>query len=72
MLFIMDITKEGAWPYCYKFVCILQTVVWSEALWGKRNRRNVAYWYRKKMQTNKMLSKAFNFALNIDKRSASE
>ena len=30
------------------------------------------YWYRKKMQTNKMLSKAFNFALNIDKRSASE
>ena len=24
------------------------------------------------MQTNKMLSKAFNFALNIDKRSASE
>ena len=30
------------------------------------------YWYRKKMQTNKMLSKAFNFALNIDKRSTSE
>ena len=30
------------------------------------------YWYRNKMQTNKMLSKAFNFALNIDKRSASE
>ena len=45
---------------------------WSEALRGKRDRRNVAYWYRKKMQTNKMLSKAFNFALNIDKRSASE
>ena len=30
------------------------------------------YWFRKKMQTNKMLSKAFNFALNIDKRSASK
>ena len=30
------------------------------------------YWYRKKMQTNKMLSKAFNFALNINTRSASE
>ena len=30
------------------------------------------YWYCKKMQTNKMLSKAFNFALNIDKRSASK
>ena len=30
------------------------------------------HWHRKKMQTNKMLSKAFNFALNIDKRSASE
>ena len=30
------------------------------------------YWYRKKIQTNKMLSKAFNFALNIDKHSVSE
>ena len=30
------------------------------------------YWYRTKMQTNKMLLKAFNFALNIDKHSASE
>ena len=76
--FIKDITKnlleEGAWPYSYKFVCILQTMVWSEALWGKRDRRNVAYWYRNKMQTNKMLSKAFNFALNIDRptRSTSE
>ena len=48
-------------------------MVWSEVLWGKRDRRNVAYWYCKKMkmQTNKMLSIAFNFALNIDKRSAS-
>ena len=30
------------------------------------------YWYREKMQTNKMLSKAFNRALNIKKRSASK
>ena len=30
------------------------------------------YWYHKKMQTNKMLSKAFNFALNIEKHSAGE
>ena len=52
--------------------CVLQMVVWSEALWGKRDHRNAAYWYRKKMQTNKMLSNAFIFALNIDKRSASE
>ena len=28
--------------------------------------------YCKKMQTNRMLSKAFNFALNIDTRSASK
>ena len=31
-----------------------------------------SYRYRKKMQSNKMISKAFNFALNIDKRSGSE
>ena len=41
VFFIRDIIKEGAWPYSYKFVCILQTVVWSEALWGERDRRNV-------------------------------
>ena len=30
------------------------------------------YRYRKKMQTNKMLSEEFSFALSIDKRSANE
>ena len=45
---------------------------WFGAKPFKVNAIVATYWYRKKMHTNKMLSKAFNFALNIDKRSASE
>ena len=45
---------------------------WFGATPFEVNATVATYWYRKKMQTNKMLSIAFNFALNIDKRYSSE